>query len=64
LPPFGGPLALASGGAALPLVVFAVELVVFAAPLEAALMTVAPTAPPAIDPATSAATSPRFMILM
>jgi hypothetical protein len=64
LPPFGGPPGLASGVAALPLVVFVAALVVFAAPLEAALMTVAPTAPPAIDPATSAARRPRFMVFI
>jgi hypothetical protein len=36
-----------------------VEVVVVAAELEAALITVAPTAPPAIDPTASSATIPR-----
>ena len=39
-------------------------VVVVAALLEAALITVAPSAPPAIDPTTSAATAPRRIILM
>jgi hypothetical protein len=39
-------------------------VVVVAALLDAALMTVAPTAPPAIDPATIAAIMPRRMMVM